>query len=127
VEPEEDPTAALITTVDGLAPMAYCVTGARALRSACNLGVALHMIGGLLGMGVVLALVLLSFVGREHDVWMYRLPAAAAMAVGLLEVLVSFGAPEALLNWLPLSGLGFAWVIPVAVAAGIGALLQKGK
>lgn len=75
----------------------------------------------------VLALVLLSFVGREHAVWMYRLPAAAAMAVGLLEVLVSFGAPEALLNWLPLSRLGFAWVVPVAVAAGIGALLQKGK
>ena len=59
VEPEEEPTAALLATADGLAPMAYCVTGARALRSACNLGVALHMIGGLLGMGVVLALVLL--------------------------------------------------------------------
>lgn len=62
VEPEEDPTAALLTTVDGLAPMAYCVTGARALRSACNLGVVLHMIGGLLGMGVVLALVILGAV-----------------------------------------------------------------
>ena len=59
VEPEEEPTAALLATADGLAPMAYCVTGARALRSACNLGVVLHMIGGLLGMGVVLALVLL--------------------------------------------------------------------
>ena len=59
VQPEEETTAALLTTVDGLAPMAYCVTGARALRSACNLGVALHMIGGILGMGVVLALVLL--------------------------------------------------------------------
>ena len=63
VQPEEESTAALLTTVDGLAPVAYCVTGARALRSACNLGVALHMIGGILGMGVVLALVLL---GAAH-------------------------------------------------------------
>ena len=59
VQPEEDAQAAFITTMDGLAPMAYCVTGARALRAACNLGVVLHMIGGFLGMGMVLALILL--------------------------------------------------------------------
>ena len=59
VRPDEDAQAALLTTVDGLAPMAYCVTGARALRSACNLGVALHITGGILGMLVVLALVIL--------------------------------------------------------------------
>ena len=59
LQPDEDPQAALLTTVDGLAPMAYCVTGARALRSACNVGVVLHMAGGALGMLVVLTLVLL--------------------------------------------------------------------
>ena len=59
VQPQEDAEAALMTTVEGLAPMAYCVTGARALRSACNTGVILHMAGGILGMLVVLALVLL--------------------------------------------------------------------
>lgn len=59
VQPDEDAEAALLATVEGLAPMAYCVTGARALRAACNLGVVLHMIGGILGMLVVLALVLL--------------------------------------------------------------------
>ena len=59
IVPEEESTAALLTTVEGLAPMAYCVTGARALRSACNLGVVLHMIGGVIGMGVVLTLVIL--------------------------------------------------------------------
>lgn len=59
VQPEETAESALLTTVDGLAPMAYCVTGARALHSACNVGVVLHMIGGALGMLVVLALVLL--------------------------------------------------------------------
>ena len=63
IEPEEGAEAALLTTVEGLAPVAYCVTGARALRNACNLGVALHMVGGILGMAVVLALVLL---GATH-------------------------------------------------------------
>ena len=63
IEPEEGAEAALLTTVEGLAPVAYCVTGARALRNACNLGVALHMVGGILGMAVVLALVLL---GANH-------------------------------------------------------------
>ena len=63
VLPDENAEAALLTTVDGLAPVAYCVTGARALRTSCNLGVALHMIGGFLGMGVVLTLMLL---GAAH-------------------------------------------------------------
>ena len=59
IQPAADAQAALITTKEGLAPMAYGVTGARSLRSACNLGVVLHMIGGILGMGVVLAMVIL--------------------------------------------------------------------
>ena len=63
IEPEEGAEAALLTTVEGLAPVAYCVTGARALHNACNLGVMLHMVGGILGMAVVLALVLL---GATH-------------------------------------------------------------
>lgn len=59
VRPDEGAEAALLATVEGLAPMAYCVTGARSLRTACNLGVTLHMIGGILGMLIVLTLVLL--------------------------------------------------------------------
>lgn len=59
VQPDEDAEAALLATVDGLAPMAYCVTGARVLRRACNAGVVLHMVAGILGMLVVLALVML--------------------------------------------------------------------
>lgn len=59
LQPEESAEAALLTTVAGLAPMAYCVTGARSLRTACNVGVVLHMVGGILGMLVVLALVIL--------------------------------------------------------------------
>ena len=59
VVPAPNAEAALITTLDGLAPMAYGVTGARALRSACKLGVVVHMIGGILGMGVVLTMVIM--------------------------------------------------------------------
>ena len=59
IVPEEGAEAALLTTTDGLASMAFCVTGARSLRTACNVGTALHMVGGILGMGVVLTLVLL--------------------------------------------------------------------
>ena len=59
VAPAPDAVAAVITTMEGLAPMAYGVTGSRALRSACKCGVVLHMVGGILGMCIVLALVLM--------------------------------------------------------------------
>lgn len=68
----------------------------------------------------VLALVLLSFLGRAGSKWFYRLPAAAAMAVGLLET-VSVPA----VKLLPLEKLGFAWVIPAAAAALLGRLVDK--
>ena len=60
VQPEEGAEAALLTTMVGLAPMAYCVTGARALRNACNVGTVLHMVAGILGMGVVVTLLVLN-------------------------------------------------------------------
>lgn len=59
LEVQEDAQAALIATKEGLAPVAFGVTGARALRNACNVGVILHMVGGILGMAVVLTLVIL--------------------------------------------------------------------
>ena len=63
VQPAEDAEAALLTTQVGLASMAYCVTGARALRNACNVGTVLHMVAGILGMGVVVTLLVL---GATH-------------------------------------------------------------
>ena len=56
VRPGEDAEALALTTHDGLAPAAYAVTGARALRTACNLGLAIHIIGGILGMLIMAAL-----------------------------------------------------------------------
>lgn len=58
-EPEADAQALLLVTSKGLAPFAYGVTGARALRTASILGVVVHMLGGILGLGIILALTVL--------------------------------------------------------------------
>ena len=52
----EDAVVAALTTQEGLAGAAYAVTGARTLRSACVTGVAVQMIGGILGLLIMLAL-----------------------------------------------------------------------
>ena len=57
--PEEGSEALALTTQDTLSATAYGVTGARALRSAWKAGLALHMIGGILGMGIMVALAVL--------------------------------------------------------------------
>ena len=56
--PEDAPALAL-TTHEGLAPAAYAITGARALRTACKLGLLIHMIGGILGILIMLALAII--------------------------------------------------------------------
>ena len=68
----------------------------------------------------VLALVLLSFLGKDESKWFYRLPAIAAMVVGLLET-----AGVSSVAMLPLAKLGFSWVTPVTAAAVLGRLLDK--
>ena len=55
---EEDPVLAM-TTRDGLASLAYAVTGARALRTACIAGVVVHMLGGIVGLVMMLVLAIL--------------------------------------------------------------------
>lgn len=59
VKPPEGAVSAALITTDGLAPYAYAVTGARALRTASNLGVTLAMLGGILGMAMMLVLAIL--------------------------------------------------------------------
>ena len=58
----EAPALAL-TTLEGLAPVAYAITGSRALRTACRLGMIIHIIGGVLGMLIMAAL---AIVGAVH-------------------------------------------------------------
>ena len=46
--PEAQPLA--LMTQEGLAGVAYAITGARALRTAWRLGIFLHILGGILGL-----------------------------------------------------------------------------
>lgn len=56
--PEQTPALAIVTT-DGLAPYAFAVTGARALRTASWLGVGIHLVGGIVGLVMMLILAVL--------------------------------------------------------------------
>ena len=62
-EPEETDTVVALTTKEGLAPKAFAVTGARVLKSALKAGVAIHMIGGILGLLMMAAL---AYVGVDN-------------------------------------------------------------
>ena len=59
MEVEEDTPSLLMTTGRGLAPIAYGIAGARVLRSTCRMGMVLHIIGGVVGMGIMALLVIL--------------------------------------------------------------------
>jgi len=54
-EPNPMAAAALFSHPDFEA-YAFAATGARSLRSACNLGVAIHLLGGILGLAIMLVL-----------------------------------------------------------------------
>ena len=55
-QPDEEAEVVALTTQEGLASAAYAVTGARTLRSTCVAGVAVQMVGGILGLLIMLAL-----------------------------------------------------------------------
>ena len=54
--PAEDAWTLALTTKEDLAGISYTVTGSRALRSASIVGVVIHMIAGILGLLIMLAL-----------------------------------------------------------------------
>ena len=56
VQAEEDAPVAAISTGEGIAPFAYCVTGAKSLKRACCAGTVVHLIGGILGIVMMVAL-----------------------------------------------------------------------
>ena len=58
-ELEIDAQTLLMTTSLGLAPLAFAVTGARALRTTCRLGTVLHIVGGAIGLAIMVLLTLL--------------------------------------------------------------------
>ncbi len=59
VELEHGAPALAMTTREGLASFAYAVTGARSLKTASMVGIIIHMIGGILGILMMLALAIL--------------------------------------------------------------------
>ena len=62
-EPQEGASAYALTTDGGLASLALAVTGARSLRTAAKLGVAIHMIGGIVGLAMM---AILAVMGQGH-------------------------------------------------------------
>lgn len=59
--PEEGSPSLALVTRNNLAAYAYSIAGARSLRSACHLGVVIHILAGLVG---IAAMVLLTLLGR---------------------------------------------------------------
>lgn len=55
----EDATSLLMTTKEGFAPIAYGISGARALKTAALTGLIVSMVGGALGLAIVELLVVL--------------------------------------------------------------------
>lgn len=56
---EEDARAAALVTGEGLASFAYAVTGAHSLKTAVKMGISIHLIGGILGIAMMIALAIL--------------------------------------------------------------------
>ncbi len=52
-QPDAEAQTLLLTTSLGLAPLAFGVTGARALRTTCRMGTVLHIVGGGIGLGIM--------------------------------------------------------------------------
>lgn len=57
--PNREVPAAVLSTQPELISLAYGISGAKALRTASFLGLAVHMAGGLIGIGIMLTLTLL--------------------------------------------------------------------
>lgn len=62
-KPEAEAQAHALYTAEGLAPAAYAVTGARALKYAATAGLAVHMIGGILG---IVMMLILGYLGQTQ-------------------------------------------------------------
>lgn len=75
-----------------------------------------------------LVLIFLSFFDRRiRSDWVFRMAALGALLTSILTTAADFGPSVPFLNALPLSSLGFGWVLPAAVFGAIGALIDRKK
>ena len=75
VEADETAPALALMTQDGLASMAYAVSGAHSLRAASRAGAWLHLIAGALGLGIMLTMTVLGafYLLTPVNVFLYQL------------------------------------------------------
>jgi hypothetical protein len=73
--PDEETVALALTIQDSLNATAYAVSGAKALRTACKLGLIVHILAGALGMLTMAALAILGSEGllTPFNVLLYQL------------------------------------------------------
>ena len=75
-----------------------------------------------------LVLILLAFFRKWlPEKGIHRMAALGALLVSLMEAMEGFGLPMAFLHRLPLSSLGFGWILPAAFFGVLGALFFKSK
>ncbi len=74
-----------------------------------------------------LVLIVLAMTGnRLKNKWIFRLAALGALVVSLVGTVGPIvGLNVDFLSYLPLSGLGFGWVLPAALCAIVGALIPR--
>ena len=63
IQPEDGEPSLALATRNDLAAYAYAISGARALSLSCKLGVALHLVGGIMG---ILIMAALAFLGSAN-------------------------------------------------------------
>ena len=59
MQPNKELPAAVLSTQQTMASLAYGISGARALRTASLLGLIIHMAGGVIGIAIMLTLILI--------------------------------------------------------------------
>ena len=75
IRPDPDSPILAITTREDLVSTAYLITGARSLRLSTNLGVGIHLVGGILGLLIMAALAILGNTGllTPTNILLYQL------------------------------------------------------
>lgn len=76
----------------------------------------------------VLTLIALSFFDRKiKNDWVFKFATAGAFIVSLITVLSKYVGGLGFINKLPLSGLGFGWILPTLICALIGFCIPAKK